>query len=68
MMTVEDAMGILQKLTPEEIRAFMRDRLKPNEADNFDVLTASVSKDVLVLLSARALSRLPDYRVGSATT
>ncbi len=57
-MTVEDALGTLQKLTPEQIRAFMRDRLKPNEAHAFDVLTVNVSPDVLVLVAARALSRL----------
>ena len=58
MMTVEDAMGLLHNLTPEQIRAFMRVRLRPSEADNFDVLTANVSRDVLVLIAARALSRL----------
>ena len=58
MMTMEDALGTLRALTPDQIRAFMRDRLEPDAADAFDVLTENVSRDVLALVAARALSRL----------
>lgn len=68
LITVEDAMGILGKLTATQIWAYMRGHLSREQADAFDVLTANVGKDVLVLLSARAVARLPDYRAGSATT
>jgi hypothetical protein len=58
MMTMEDALSTLRALTPDQIRAFMRDRLEPDIADAFDVLTENVSRDVLALVAARALSRL----------
>ena len=62
MMTMEDALGTLRALTPDQIRAFMRDRLEPDTADAFDVLTANVSRDVLAVVAARALSRLESIR------
>ena len=61
-MTMEDALDTLRALTPDQIRAFMRDRLAPDTADAFDVLTENVSRDVLALVAARALSRLDSIR------
>ena len=50
--------GLLHRLTSKQIREFMRARVDPRDADNFDVLTENVSWDVLVLIAARALLRL----------
>jgi hypothetical protein len=57
-MKLEQAMMLLQGLTTREIREFMRARLPPRDADSFDVLIQNVSHDVLLLVSARALTRL----------
>jgi hypothetical protein len=57
-MKLDEAMLLLQGLTAPEIRDFVRARLAPTEADNFDVLSENVSHEVLLLVSARALTRL----------
>lgn len=57
-MRLDEAMTLLQGLTADEIRNLMRSRLTPNDAETFEVLIENVSHDVLVLVSARALTRL----------
>jgi hypothetical protein len=57
-MKLDDAILLLEGLSAREIRDFMRARLAPTDADNYDVLIRNVSRDVLVLVSARALTRL----------
>jgi hypothetical protein len=57
-MKLDEAMLLLQGLTAPEIRDFVRARLAPTEANNFDVLSENVSHEVLLLVSARALTRL----------
>jgi hypothetical protein len=57
-MKLDEAMLLLKGLTAPEIRDFMHARLAPTEADTFDVQIANVSHEVLLLVSARALTRL----------
>jgi hypothetical protein len=57
-MRLDEAMTLLEGLTAREIREFMRARLSPSEAEAFETLIESVSRDVLLLVSARALTRL----------
>jgi hypothetical protein len=57
-MKLDDAILLLQGLSAREIREFVRARLPPPEAEGFDVLIRNVSRDVLVLVSARVLTRL----------
>jgi hypothetical protein len=57
-MRLDQAMMLLQGLTASEIREYMRTRLPPREAETFDVLIENVSHEVLLLVSARALTRL----------
>jgi len=54
----DEAMGLLRGLSANEIRAHLRAKLNPKEADSFDVLTANVSHEVLLFVSARALTRM----------
>ena len=61
-MKLEEAMKLLQGLNAGEIREFMRARLAPDEAHSFDILIENVSHDVLLLVSARALTRLASQR------
>jgi hypothetical protein len=50
-------MALLEGMTAREIRDFIRARLDPREADRFDALVENVSHEVLLLVSARALTR-----------
>jgi hypothetical protein len=57
-MKLDEAMLLLEGLSAREIRDFMRARLPPTDADNYDMVIKNLSRDVLVLVSARALTRL----------
>jgi hypothetical protein len=57
MTTIEEALALVAGLTSEQIRAFMATQLASQEAVSFETMTAGVSHEVLVLVSARALVR-----------
>lgn len=59
-MTLDEAMTRLRGLTTREIREFMRPHLSAREAESFEVLVQNVSYEVLLLVSARALTRLAE--------